>query len=31
VNSRLIFEELTRKFPQTPEAKAAADKLKEIR
>jgi tol-pal system protein YbgF len=31
VNSRLIFEELTRKFPQTAEAKMAADKLKEIR
>jgi tol-pal system protein YbgF len=31
VNSRLIFEELARKFPQTAEAKAASDKLKEIR
>jgi tol-pal system protein YbgF len=31
VNSRLIFEELVRKFPQTAEAKAASDKLKELR
>jgi tol-pal system protein YbgF len=31
VNSRLIFEELIRKHPNTAEAKAAADKLKEIR
>lgn len=31
VNSRLIFEELARKFPQTAEAKAASDKLKELR
>jgi tol-pal system protein YbgF len=31
VNSRLIFEELVRKFPHSAEAKAAADKLKEIR
>jgi tol-pal system protein YbgF len=31
VNSRLIFEELVRKFPQTSEAKAASDKLKELR
>jgi tol-pal system protein YbgF len=31
VNSRLIFEELVRKFPQSAEAKLAADKLKEIR
>jgi tol-pal system protein YbgF len=31
VNSRLIFEELIRKYPQSSEAKAASDKLKEIR
>jgi tol-pal system protein YbgF len=31
VNSRLILEELVRKYPQSPEAKAASDKLKEIR
>jgi tol-pal system protein YbgF len=31
VNSRLIFEELVRKYPQSAEAKAASDKLKEIR
>jgi tol-pal system protein YbgF len=31
VNSRLIFEELIRKHPQSSEAKAASDKLKEIR
>jgi tol-pal system protein YbgF len=31
VNSRLIFEELIRKYPQSAEAKAASDKLKEIR
>jgi tol-pal system protein YbgF len=31
VNSRLIFEELLRKYPQSSEAKAASDKLKEIR
>jgi tol-pal system protein YbgF len=31
VNSRLILEEVVRKYPQTPEAKAASDKLKEIR
>jgi tol-pal system protein YbgF len=31
VNSRLIFEELVRKFPQTAEAKTASDKLKELR
>jgi tol-pal system protein YbgF len=31
VNSRLIFEELVRKFSQTPEAKTASDKLKELR
>lgn len=31
VNSRLIFEELIRKYPNTPESKAAADRLKELR
>jgi tol-pal system protein YbgF len=31
VNSRLIFEELVRKFPHSAEAKAASDKLKELR
>ena len=31
VNSRLIFEELVRKHPSTIEAKAASDKLKELR
>jgi TolA-binding protein len=31
VNSRLIFEELIRKYPNTAEAKAASEKLKEIR
>jgi tol-pal system protein YbgF len=31
VNSRLIFEELVRKYPNTSEAKAASDKLKELR
>ena len=31
VNSRLIFEELIRKYPHSAEAKAASDKLKEIR
>jgi tol-pal system protein YbgF len=31
VNSRLIFEELVRKHPNTSEAKAASDKLKEMR
>lgn len=31
VNSRLIFEELVRKYPHSAEAKAASDKLKEIR
>jgi tol-pal system protein YbgF len=31
VNSRLIFEELIRKYPQSAEAKAASEKLKEIR
>ena len=31
VNSRLIFEELVRKHPSTSEAKAASDKLKELR
>ncbi len=31
VNSRLIFEELVRKHPNTSEAKAASDKLKELR
>jgi len=31
VNSRLIFEELVRKYPQSAEAKAASDKLKEMR
>jgi tol-pal system protein YbgF len=31
VNSRLIFEELIRKHPNTPEAKAASEKLREIR
>jgi tol-pal system protein YbgF len=31
VNSRLIFEELIRKYPHSPEAKAASEKLKEIR
>jgi TolA-binding protein len=31
VNSRLIFEELVRKHPGTGEAKAASDKLKELR
>ncbi|MFO7708110.1 MAG: tol-pal system protein YbgF [Desulfobacterales bacterium] len=31
VNSRLIFEELVRKHPNTGEAKAASDKLKELR
>jgi tol-pal system protein YbgF len=31
VNSRLIFEELVRKFPHSAEAKLASDKLKEIR
>lgn len=31
VNSRLLFEELVRKFPHSAEAKLASDKLKEIR
>jgi tol-pal system protein YbgF len=31
VNSRLIFEELVRKYPNTSEAKAATEKLKELR
>jgi tol-pal system protein YbgF len=31
VNSRLILEEVVRKYPGTPEAKQASDKLKEIR
>jgi tol-pal system protein YbgF len=31
VNSRLIYEELVRKHPSTSEAKAASDKLKELR
>jgi TolA-binding protein len=31
VNSRLIFEELVRKYPHSAEAKAASDKLKELR
>jgi TolA-binding protein len=31
VNARLIFEELVRKHPSTSEAKAASDKLKELR
>lgn len=31
VNSRLIFEELIRKHPNTAESKAAAEKLKELR
>ncbi len=31
VNSRLIFEELVRKYPNTSEAKAASDKLKELK
>ncbi len=31
VNSRLILEEVVRKYPQAPEAKLASDKLKEIR
>jgi tol-pal system protein YbgF len=31
VNSRLIFEELIRKYPQSAEAKAASEKLKEVR
>jgi tol-pal system protein YbgF len=31
VNSRLIFEELVRKYPQSAEAKSASAKLKEIR
>jgi tol-pal system protein YbgF len=31
VNSRLIFEELIRKHPNTAEAKAAAEKLKELK
>lgn len=31
VNSRLIFEEVVRKYPNAIEAKAAADKLKELR
>ena len=31
VNSRLIFEELIRKYPTTAEAKAASEKLKELR
>jgi tol-pal system protein YbgF len=31
INSRLIFEELIRKYPQTSEAKTAGDKLKELR
>jgi tol-pal system protein YbgF len=31
VNSRLIFEELVRKFPQSAEAKLASEKLREIR
>jgi tol-pal system protein YbgF len=31
VNSRLIFEELTRKYPASPEARAGSEKLKELR
>lgn len=31
VNSRLIFEEVVRKFPNTSEAKTASEKLKELR
>ncbi|MCU0584590.1 MAG: tol-pal system protein YbgF [Desulfobacterales bacterium] len=31
VNSRLIFEEVVRKFPNTSEAKTASEKLKELK